>query len=202
LKQKIRKGWQEQMNNKEFFNQIAFKWDQICNHSEEKLRKIIEWSSVAKNATILDVGTGTGVLISYLLETSPAQIVALDIAENMIAVAKQKYKSDRVEFIVSDIFEYHQKSFDYIFLYSVYPHFEDKDALFMHLSKLMKKDGKIVIAHSESKEKINARHAENEAVRSHILPPVEITSRIMSKYFMVCKKVDNQEMYYIQGTKK
>jgi len=190
------------MNNKEFFNQVAFKWDQMCHHSEEKLRKIIEWSSVEKNATILDVGTGTGVLIPHLLETSPAKIVALDIAENMIAVAKQKYQDDRVEFVVSDIFEYHQKSFDYIFLYSVYPHFEDKDALFMHLSKLMKKDATLVIAHSESKEKINARHAESEAVRGHLLLPVEVTSRIMAKYFMICKKVDNQEMYYIKGTKK
>jgi ubiquinone/menaquinone biosynthesis C-methylase UbiE len=189
------------MNNREFFNRVAFKWDQMCNHNVEKLRKIIDLTSVKSNSKILDVGTGTGVLIKYLLETSPSKIVGVDIAENMIKVAKQKYKNDSVEFIVSDILEYNQKGFDYVFLYSVYPHFADKDALFMQLSKLMKKDGKIVIAHSESKEKINARHAESEAVKNHVLPSAEVTSKLMSKYFTINNKIDNGEMYYIMGVK-
>lgn len=191
------------MDNKEYFNGLAFKWDQICNHNAEKLRKIIELTGVNSNSSILDVGTGTGVLVKYLLETLPSKVIGVDIAENMIGVARKKYKNDDiVEFIVSDILEFEQKDFDYIFMYSVYPHFTDKDGLFGHLSNLMNNGSKIIIAHSESKEKINERHAESKVVKDDVLPSAKITTEIMSKYFLIDTVIDNDEMYYILGKKE
>ncbi|MDZ5010498.1 methyltransferase domain-containing protein, partial [Clostridium perfringens] len=116
------------MDSKEFFNKVAFEWDNMCKHDDIKLREIIELSSIRNNAKILDVGTGTGILVSYLLEKSPLKITAIDISENMIMVAKEKYKDDGVEFIVKDVMDFNDKGFDYIFIYSAYPHFNDKEA--------------------------------------------------------------------------
>lgn len=190
------------MDNREYFNSLAFKWDKICFHDEEKLKKIVTLAAVKNNSLILDVGTGTGVLVKYLLATSPLKIVAVDYAENMIKVAKSKYKNEaRVEFKVADIFEFKQKGFDYIFMYSVYPHFKDKAKLFSHLASLLNKDGKLVIAHSESKEIINARHRGSEVVEQDILSSAEITSSLMSRYFEVDKVIYNAEMYYLCGKK-
>ena len=144
------------MDNREYFNSLAFKWDKICFHDEEKLKKIVTLAAVKNNSLILDVGTGTGVLVKYLLATSPLKIVAVDYAENMIKVAKSKYKNEaRVEFKVADIFEFKQKGFDYIFMYSVYPHFKDKAKLFSHLASF-KQGRQTCYCHSESKEIINA----------------------------------------------
>lgn len=188
------------MDNRTYFNELAFKWDDICHHDEAKLKTIIEITGVKTNSTILDVGTGTGVLIKFLLTTSPAKIVGVDIAENMITVAKEKYHNEpKVEFRVADIMEFNQKGFDYIFLYSVYPHFDDQDELFSHLAALLNEGGKIVIAHSESKEKINDRHKQSEVVEKDILLPAAITSSKMSKYFTVEQVIDNAEMYYLRG---
>ncbi|MDK2934574.1 MAG: hypothetical protein PWP27_2384 [Clostridiales bacterium] len=190
------------MDNRAFFNKVAFDWDQMCRHDAKKLRKIIELTSIKAHSKILDVGTGTGILISYLLETSPYKVVAVDIAENMVLVASEKYKNDRVEFVVKDVMDFNEKGFDYIFLYSVYPHFVDKDALFYHLSKLINSGGKIVVAHSESKEKINAIHAASEHVKEHRLPAADTTSKLMAKYFIVDRVIDTDEMYYVSGIKK
>ncbi len=189
------------MNDREFFNSLAEKWDSICHHDFKKIQNIVSLSGVKKNSKILDVGTGTGVLVPYLLESFPQHITAIDVSENMIKVAKKKINDSRVSFIVKDFFQLEVQSFDYIFFYSVYPHFLDKEALFMHAKKLLKKDGKIVIAHSESKEKINSIHRQKEAVKDHMLLSANITAEFMSKYFKVESTIDNDDMYYICASK-
>lgn len=189
------------MDNREFFNNLAFNWDNMCNHNEKKIEEILALSEVKKSSRILDVGTGTGILIKYLLNTNPEKIVAVDIAENMIKVAKEKYKDNKVRFIVKDIMEYTERNFDYIFLYSVYPHFKDKEAIFKHLFGLMNRGGKIIIAHSQSKEKINEVHGKNNTVKEDKLTSGEVTAKVMEEYFKVEKIIDNENMYYISGVK-
>ena len=88
------------MNNREFFNRVAHKWDEMCHHDDKKIRKIVDLADIKKKSKILDIGTGTGILINYLLEKSPTKLVGVDISENMIEVAKEKYKGRSVEFIV------------------------------------------------------------------------------------------------------
>jgi Methylase involved in ubiquinone/menaquinone biosynthesis len=190
------------MNVREYFNSVAFEWDDISSHDEIKIKKIIEISQVPENSKIVDVGTGTGILINYLLVTYPAKITAVDISENMISMAKSKYHDGRVEFAAVDIADYTGDEYDYAFLYSAYPHFQDRNGLFMHIAKLLKAGGKIVIAHSEGREKINDRHKANENTSNDILPPAVQTAELMSKYFAVEKIIDNDEMYYISGIKK
>jgi len=190
------------MDNKEFFNKVAFEWDNMCVHDEEKVRKIIDLSYIKRDSKILDVGTGTGVLISYLLEKSPVKITAIDISENMIKVAKEKYKDERVEFIVKDVMEFNETGFDYIFIYSAYPHFYDKEALFNHLKDRLKDGGKLIIAHSQSKEEINQLHSKNDVVKDDVLPAAEVTTSIMDKFFRIEKIIDNDEMYYISAVRE
>ncbi|MDR5588497.1 MULTISPECIES: class I SAM-dependent methyltransferase [Clostridium] len=189
------------MDDLEFFNSVAFKWDEMCKHDDKKIRRIIELSDIKSGSKILDVGTGTGILISYLLEKSPTKIVAVDNSENMIKVCKSKYNDKRVEFIVNDIMNLENYTFDYIFIYSAYPHFKDKYALFNKLYNLLNKDGKIVIAHSDSKEKINNVHLKKPQIKYNVLPPVENTIIIMNNYFYIDKSIDNEEMYYVSGIK-
>lgn len=190
------------MGDKAFFNRMAYKWDEICVHDEEKVKEIIRLSNVKLNSKILDVGTGTGILIPYLLDTSPLKIKAIDLSENMISIAKTKCKDARVEFIVGDVMAYDSGRFDYVFLYSVYPHFSNKEALFNHIAELIKVGGRIVIAHSESKESINNIHRKNEETKEDKLPPVETTAQIMKRYFKIETMVDNEDMYYISAIKE
>lgn len=189
------------MNCREFFDSVAYKWDSMCYHDDEKLKKIINLSQVEEGANILDVGTGTGVLIKYLLETSPNKITAIDVSKNMIKVAESKYNNEKVEFVAGDVLEYDKSFFDYIFLYSVYPHLDDKNALFKHLRHLLEDGGRLIIAHSESRDKINAIHKRNEIVKKDTLPPAEETAKILAKYLDVEITIDNDELYYISAIK-
>ena len=191
------------MNNKEFFNSIASEWDDKYGHHDvNKVKKIIEMSNIKKGSSILDVATGTGVLISYLLETSPSKITAVDISDKMIKIAKKKYENSKAEFVVQDIMDFSCGSYDYVFVYSAYPHFKDKEALFKHLYSLINDGGKLIIAHSESRDKINEVHSHSNTVCNDILPEIHETYKVMSEYFNVENYIDNDEMYYISGIKK
>ena len=189
------------MNNREFFNSLAFKWDQISKHDHKKIQKIIELSEIKKNAKILDVGTGTGILISFLLEKMPSKVTAIDISENMIEEAKKKYSDPRIEFVAKDVMEYDKTGYDYIFIYSAYPHFKDKAGLLKHLCTLLNNGGKIIIAHSQSRDEINHVHANCDAVKNDVLPPACETINLMKGLFTVDKSIDNEEMYYISAHK-
>lgn len=190
------------MDIRDIFNNLAFKWDEICSHDDFKLRKIIELSTVKNGSKILDVGTGTGVLVSYLLDTFPSSLTAIDISDNMISIAKSKYIGRDVNFVTGDIMDYNEGGFDYVFLYSVYPHFTDKKILFKHLHSIMNIEGKIVIAHSQSKEKINEVHSKSDHFQNHVLQSGTSTSKIMSNYFAIDMIIDNKDMYYVSGIKK
>lgn len=189
------------MDNREFFNSLAYEWDEMCHHDYNKIRKILELAEIKDNSKILDIGTGTGILISYLLEKLPSKLVGVDISEKMIEVAKEKYKDKNVQFVVSDIINFNEDKYDYIFIYSAYPHFKDKEKLFEHLSKLLNSDGKIVIAHSQSRNEINQIHSKKDEVKEDVLLPVEDNVEIIKKYLKIGKIVDNSQMYYIECKK-
>ena len=50
---------------KEFFNEKAGVWDKITVHDLEKVQYIAELMGIRSNDRILDVGTGTGILIPF-----------------------------------------------------------------------------------------------------------------------------------------
>lgn len=189
------------MNNREFFNSLAYKWDEMCYHDDKKIRKILELSGVEKGSKILDIGTGTGILISYLLEKSPAKLVGVDISENMIEVARKKYKNEDVKFVVSDIMNFNEDKYDYIFIYSAYPHFKNKENLFEHLYKLLNENGKVIIAHSQGRDEINHVHSKSDEVKEDILLSIEDNCKIINKYLKIQKTVDNFGIYYIEAIK-
>lgn len=92
------------MNDKEFFNNLADKWDDMCFHSKEKIEYILSKANLKEGDRVLDIGSGTGVLIPYLenIISNNGNIAAIDIAENMLKVSKEKNKYSNLKFIVGD----------------------------------------------------------------------------------------------------
>lgn len=195
------------MNNREFFNSMAKKWDSIVNHDERKINKILNMVQIKEGSKVLDVGTGTGVLIPFLYSYAgnTGKIIAVDEAEKMIDVAKKKYSYENVEFVAGDVLEIElpEDYFDYIMCYSMFPHFGDKKTAVEKLARYLKKTGKFVICHSQSREAINNLHKEvSEVVKNDRLPPVSV----IRDYYKVAgieviAEIDNENMFVVIGRK-
>lgn len=195
------------LNNREFFNSMADKWDMTVNHDEGKIKHILDLFQIAEGGKILDVGTGTGVMIPFLHSYigDSGSITAIDVAEKMIEVAKRKFSFKNVEYIAGDVLEKElpHDNFDCIMCYSMFPHFEDKKAAIGKLAKYLKKGGKFVICHSQSREAINNLHKDvSEAVKNDSLPTAEqINQYYRDTTIDPVLTVDNDDMFVVIGRK-
>ena len=94
---------------------------------------------------------------------------------------------------------YKGKGFDYIILYSAYPHFMRPERLIKHMSGLLAPGGKLVICHSESKEKINTHHHRHADRLSLPLPPAREVAALMEPYLLPLVVEDTEQLYIVCG---
>lgn len=193
------------MIQKEFFNSIAYKWDIVCKHDTEKISFILNLLDINEGSKVIDVGTGTGVLIPYLSSCvgNDGKVIAIDFAEKMLEVAKNKCYFENVSFVCGDILKINlsKHSFDYIICYSVFPHFEDKLAAIKIISKFLKIGGKFIICHSQSRDAINNLHRNvSEVVNEDNLPDIDTIKNYFEQIGMtIIHQIDNNEMFVIIG---
>ncbi len=154
------------MNQVEFFNSVASNWDNMINVDEYKINHLLSKLDIKNGDFILDVGTGTGVLIPFLSKLNPnGHIKAVDISCNMLEVAKNKFKTiDNVDFELINVeFDDMPYKFNKIVLYSMFPHLENKtDTIKKLVENNLLNDGKLMIAHSNSRDYLNNLHKNSD----------------------------------------
>ena len=65
----------------DFFYAIAEKWDSTITVDKEKIHKLLSQISIKNGDSILDVGTGTGVLIPFYNQINKdVKITGVDIS--------------------------------------------------------------------------------------------------------------------------
>lgn len=193
-------------SQKDFFNTIASTWDEMCNHNMEGIESILNLIEITEGNHVLDVGTGTGILIPSLSQrvTQSGRIKAIDVAEKMIEVAKQKNKYENVIFECGDVLDmnYDEATYDHIICYSMFPHFQCRKAEAVNeLAQKLKIGGKLMICHSESREFINNLHKQvDEVVKEDNLPEMATMRQYFSDAGLkVLKELDNTDMFVIIG---
>ncbi len=190
------------LNTKDFFDHASTEWDKKVHHNEDKIKQYLEYIDFAAKDSVLDVGTGTGIMLKFILPklSESTKITAVDIAPKMLEIARQKYQDPRVKFRLLDIEkEQHRlENYDLIMLYSVFPHLQEKSKAIEAFSKCLTKNGELCIMHSNSRGEINEMHKSlGEPVCYHQLPPVEILKELGKKYNLEIRAaLDEDEGYF------
>ncbi len=191
------------MTIKDYFNHLAPNWDNMHRPDKEKIKTILNITNVPINGLILDIGTGTGILIDFLMKYQPRKLVAIDTSEEMIKIASNKFNYKNLELLNKDFLSGNFKGFDYSICYSAYPHFLDKDLFIRTLYNSLKDNGRFVLAHSESKEVINKRHQTiNQKNISITLKDINQEAKAFRENFNIDIMVDTSEYYILSGIKK
>lgn len=183
----------------QFFNTLAPKWDEICHHDSAKINTLLQLVEIQEHARILDVGCGTGVLETYLLQYNPKEIVGVDLAAEMIKLARDKYKEENILFKCMDVMEIVDEKYDYIIIYSAFPHFKQPKELVAHLQKLLNPQGKLVICHSQGRDILNRHHSEQASEVSSMLLPAREVAEMVEAYLNVEVIVDNEGFYMVSA---
>ena len=188
----------------EFFDRCAPNWDADMIKSDAIIGKILDNAEVGADMDILDVACGTGVMFDYYLDRNVASVTGIDISPEMAKIAAGKYEAEeKVQVICGDVEEYgFDWKFDRIVVYNAFPHFPYPKRLIKILSRLLKENGRLTVAHGMSREAIDNHHSGAASKVSNGLMTAESLKRIFDAYFDVEVVISNNYMYQVSGVKR
>jgi len=191
-------------HEQQFFNELAGRWDDLRALSPVKITYLINLAGISEGESVLDVGTGTGVLIPFLAKAvgECGHVTALDFAEAMVAKAAQKnVHLSGVDYVAADVMNYQPgRCYSKVVCLNFFPHVKDKATFLSQVRKLLVPNGSLVIMHDISRQAVNSIHKANEAVKEDRLPPSFIVAEMLRQSgFAIEEAFDNEEIYFVKG---
>ncbi len=184
-----------------FFDNQAQFWDAQQIRNEEIIDIILCKGGVREGVSVLDVACGTGVLFPDYKKRKVASVTGIDISRQMVNIAKSKFPEYDV--ICDDAETYYfEKKYDAVMIYNAFPHFINAERLIENLSKAIKIDGRLTVAHGMSKEVLEKCHSDKAKNISLPLSEKEEISALLSSFFDVDIMVSDSRMFVVSGTKK
>lgn len=183
-----------------FFDSSAGSWDEELIRNDKVIEKILDNCGIDKDVCVLDVACGTGVLFPDYIKRE-AVVTGIDISPQMVKIAKEKFPD--VNVICGDVEETDlNEKFDAVMVYNAFPHFPDPERLVEKLSKLLRKGGRLSVAHGMSREDLLKLHNERASKVSLPLPDEKTLAKIFEPFFSVDIMISDSEMYQVSGVKK
>jgi ubiquinone/menaquinone biosynthesis C-methylase UbiE len=164
------------MQLQEYFDQLAPTWDKELSRERLKcLGNIVKELGIEPGYYVLDIGSGTGVLLPFLIAElgDEGKVVALDFSAEMLGQAQAKNFQPIVGFAQADVLAIPlaDDSMDLALCNSVFPHFNDKVKALKEIARVLRNNGRLVICHTMSREMLNRLHQSiGGIVASDLLP--------------------------------
>ena len=190
-----------------YFSRMAAVWDETAAENDQaKLRLMAERLNIRPGATVLDVGTGTGVFIPFLLSKvgNRGQIVALDVAEEMLRRARAKGFNGIVAYLNADVVDIPlpDKTFDSIVCYSSFPHFQDKAKALAEMYRVTRSGGYLFICHTSSRDAVNEIHSSIPEVENDLIPDADEMQVMLAKVGFVDVRIEDYREDYLCCARK
>lgn len=187
-----------------FFDRIAPAWDADMIKNDVIIGKILDNAEIEAGQDVLDVACGTGVMFPYYLQRGVASVTGIDISPEMVKIAESKFASEAgVKVICGDVEEVpFEKKFDRIVVYNAFPHFPKPKRLIKILAGLLKENGRLTIAHGQSRESIDNHHKGSASKVSNGLMSADNLKKLFDPHFDVEIMISNSQMYQVSGVKR
>ena len=126
------------MNVEKAYNSWSTQYDSNENKTRDLEAIALKQLLAGKNfKNCLEIGCGTGKNTTWLLTISD-HITAIDLSEGMLAIAKEKLASDKVQFEIVDVtkdWTFAKGAYDLVTFSLMLEHIEDLAAVFQKLAK-------------------------------------------------------------------
>lgn len=133
------------------YNFIAREWD--ISRTQPSRLKLNLVGSLEEGMEILDIGCGNGLMVPFIMDKG-SYYVGIDIAENLIDIAKERYAAEveagRAHFFAADATELPVKDeeFDFIISFAVLHHLPSvglRKRFFEEIKRALRPNGKVKI---------------------------------------------------------
>ncbi len=130
------------------FSKHASCYDRYASIQKQCAGKLLKELRSSNYKNILDIGCGTGIYTKLLRDKFPrAKIEALDCSSRMIKIAKQKFKGDKINFIMADAQEIpRNQKFDLITSNAAFQWFSNLGETLLDYKKILEEKGCILFS--------------------------------------------------------
>ena len=136
------------MNTQEAYNIWASQYDTNTNKTRDLEGKALRTVLAAISfESCLEIGCGTGKNTVWLAEKA-MQITSVDLSEEMLAKAKEKITTDKVQFVQADItsnWAFRNHLYDLVSFSLVLEHIETLDHIFKETAQSLQQGGHVYI---------------------------------------------------------
>jgi len=191
-----------------YFDRLASSWDkEVTPETLECLGNIIKELNINPGSRVLDIGSGTGIILPFLIEAigGKGRIIALDFSAEMLYQAKAKAFNPVVDFIQSDVttIPLHDNYVNLAICNSAFPHFSNKSAALKEIARVIKSNGQLVICHTASRDKINQLHQSiGGAVSADLLPDESRLRELTEQAGLAVTRLEDKSEYYLVIARK
>ena len=192
-----------------FFDRHAASWDERFHDADEhaRLSELVGSFGLTAGNAVLDVGTGTGILLPFLREAigRGGRLAAMDFSFKMLQQAAERCTSaDAVLLNGSvELIPFCSHQFDCVTCFAAFPHFPNKEKALLEMVRVLQSGGKLAIAHLKSSDEINRLHGQiGGAVACDHIPHAEALRLLMESSGLVdISIIDQPGRFIAQGRK-
>lgn len=177
------------MDTKQAYDNWAFQYDTNDNKTRD-LEAVALRASLASISinTCLEIGCGTGKNTEWLLEKAQ-HLTAVDFSDKMLAKAKERITSNKVQFIQADItkdWTFTHQLYDMVCFSLVLEHIDNIDHIFKEVEKLLQRGGYVYIGELHPFKQYSGSKARFETGEG--LQVVECFTHHISDFIQAAKK--------------
>ena len=154
-------------------------------------------AAIRPGHAVLDVGTGTGVLLPAVLRAQPARVVACDLSARMLERARERFEP-AVIFVKADVVDLAPAlgPFDRVFCNAVFGNFYDQTQALRAIRGLLKPRGRLVISHPMGRDFVRWLMQHNPEMVRHELPDESrLRQMCAAAGLRVLRFVDEPDLY-------
>lgn len=162
-----------------------------------RTRRIVAMADLRPGMAVLDVGTGTGALLSYVLDAAPAAVVACDLAEAMLRRARARF-GEQVRFLKADVVDLPLAvgPFDRVLCNAMFGNVYDQGRTLTAIGRLLKPRGRLVISHPMGRAFVrNLRETTPEVVRHDLPDEATLAAMARAAGLRLVVFVDEADLY-------
>ena len=188
---------------RDFFSELIHVFDPpLPEGVPERLKKIVASAKIAKGNVVLDVGTGTGILVPLIQAYEPETIFACDLSEAMLAHLQEQFSYAKT--IAADVRDLilPDQSIDIVFLNACYPNIMDKSRSFENIGRMMKSGCRMVISHPMGKSFIDLLKEKSPFPLDDFPKKSEAKALLESYGFVIQEFIDEPKIYILVATKR